>query len=322
MIFATGETEKTFFVLITEDARSEGTESATIALSNPSGATLGAPSIATLEILDDASEPGGNSIDDPAIFVCQQYHDFLNRQPDAGGQGFWTNEITSCGSDQQCIENKRINVSAAFFLSIEFQEEGFLVYRMYKAAYGDTISPNVAIPVPIIRLNEFLPDAARIGRGVQVGIGNWQAQLESNKNDYAREFVSRQRFLKDYPLSLTAAQFVDQLNLTAGSVLSPSERGELIAELNAAADVTQGRASVFRKVAEDSDLRQAETNRAFVLMQYYGYLRRNSDDPNDTDYRGWEFWLNKLNQFNGNFVQAEMVKAFLLSIEFRQRFGQ
>jgi hypothetical protein len=51
------------------------------------------------------------------------------------------------------------------------------------------------------------------------------------------------------------------------------------------------------------------------------YLRRNPDDPQDTDFRGWKFWLDKLDQFNGNFVQAEMVKAFLVSSEYRQRFG-
>jgi hypothetical protein len=77
----------------------------------------------------------------------------------------------------------------------------------------------------------------------------------------------------------------------------------------------------LRQVAEDAELRERETNRAFVLMQYYGYMRRNPDDPQDTDFRGWEYWLTKLNQFNGNFVQAEMVKAFLVSTEYRQRFG-
>ena len=47
-----------------------------------------------------------------------------------------------------------------------------------------------------------------------------------------------------------------------------------------------------------------------------GFLRR------DPDAAGLAFWLNKLNQFHGNFVQAEMVKAFLVSGEYRQRFGQ
>jgi hypothetical protein len=94
-----------------------------------------------------------------------------------------------------------------------------------------------------------------------------------------------------------------------------------VAELSVQTDVMQGRAAVLRKIAEDSDLRQGELNRAFALMQYYGYLRRNPDDPQDTDFRGWEFWLTKLNQFNGNFVTAEMVKSFLVSGEYRHRFA-
>jgi hypothetical protein len=51
-------------------------------------------------------------------------------------------------------------------------------------------------------------------------------------------------------------------------------------------------------------------------MEYFGYLRRDPDQP------GYDFWLSKLNQFGGNYVQAEMVKAFTSSAEYRQRFGQ
>jgi hypothetical protein len=61
--------------------------------------------------------------------------------------------------------------------------------------------------------------------------------------------------------------------------------------------------------------------RAFVLAQFFGYLRRNPNDMPDSDYTGYDFWLGKLNQFNGNFVDAEMVKAFLVSGEYVQRFG-
>lgn len=319
--FAPGETSKTISILTVDDAYAEGTETFTISLSNPIGASLGTPSIATVTITDNEIVTTENPVDQAPFFVRQHYLDFLNREPDAGGLSFWTNEIMSCGSNQACVENKRVNVSAAFFLSIEFQETGYLVYRMFKAAYGDTTSPNVAIPVPIIRLNEFLPDAQRIGEGVRVGIGDWQAQLDANKNAYAREFVVRPRFLTAYPLTMTPAQFVDKLNNNAGNVLSQTERDQLIAALSIPGDVTFARAMVLRKVAEDADLRQQETNRAFVLMQYYGYLRRNPDDPQDTDFRGWAFWLNKLNQFNGNFINAEMVKAFTVSIEYRQRFG-
>ena len=78
---------------------------------------------------------------------------------------------------------------------------------------------------------------------------------------------------------------------------------------------------MLRAVAEDPDLNNAEFNRAFVLMQFFGYLRRNPNDAPDADYTGYDFWLTKLNQFNGNFRNAEMVKAFITSIEYRQRFG-
>jgi hypothetical protein len=77
-----------------------------------------------------------------------------------------------------------------------------------------------------------------------------------------------------------------------------------------------------RAVAENATLQQRETNKAFVLMQYFGYLRRNPDDAPDADFTGYNSWLTKLNQFNGDFVQAEMVRAFITSIEYRQRFGQ
>jgi hypothetical protein len=62
-------------------------------------------------------------------------------------------------------------------------------------------------------------------------------------------------------------------------------------------------------------------------MQYFGYLRRNPDDIGfdgqpDPNFNGYNFWLTKINQHNGNFIQAEMVKAFIVSIEYRRRFGQ
>ena len=62
---------------------------------------------------------------------------------------------------------------------------------------------------------------------------------------------------------------------------------------------------MLRQVAEDPNLQNAEFNRAFLLMQYFGYLRRNPNDPQDNDYTGFEFWLTKLNQFNGDFANGE-----------------
>jgi hypothetical protein len=291
-------------------------------LSSPDGeATIGQQSSATLQILDDTQQ-SSNPIDDSQAFVRQHYHDFLNREPDAAGLQFWTNNIESCGADAQCREVKRIDTSAAFFLSIEFQETGYLIYRAYKIAYGDATSPNVPGTVPVVRLKEFLRDTQQIGSGVQVGIGNWQQQLEDNKNAYSLDFVGRQRFQSAYPATMTADEFVTRLDQNAGGVLSADERAQLIAILGSNPADAARRAQVLRSVAETQALRQRESNRAFVLMQYFGYLRRNPDDAPDSDFRGWKFWLDKLDQFGGNFRSAEMVKAFITSIEYRQRFAQ
>ncbi|HEX3230538.1 MAG TPA: Calx-beta domain-containing protein, partial [Pyrinomonadaceae bacterium] len=322
--FAAGETSKSFAVLINEDSFVEGNETFSITLSNPSGVTVGGPAIATVTITDDASESAANAIDDPQTYVCQHYHDFLNRQPDAAGLQFWTNQITSCGTDQACIEARRINVSASFFLSIEFQDTGYLVERIYKAAYGDAVGNSTfpsshQLPVPVVRLNEFLSDTQEIGLGVIVGQGNWQQQIENNKQAFTAAFVQRTKFTTAFPGSLTAAQFVDTLNANAGNPLSAAERNQLVNDLSTNAKT---RAQVLRAVAEDPDLNSAESNRAFVLMQYFGYLRRNPNDPQDSDHTGYDFWLTKLNQFNGNYINAEMVRAFITSIEYRQRFGQ
>jgi Calx-beta domain-containing protein/uncharacterized protein DUF4214 len=319
--FAAGETSKTISIFITDDALVENAESFNIGLSGPNGARTNTPSILTITINSDDVAGSPNPMDTSAFFVRQHYRDFLNRDPDAAGLAFWTNEIESCGANAACREVKRINVSAAFFLSIEFQETGYLVYRAYKSAFGDGTSVNVAGTVPIIRLTEFLSDYQRIGQGVQVGIGNWDQQLDNNTNAYLLEFVQRSRFLASFPVAMSAQEFVEKLDLRAGGVLSVEEQAQLVAMLGSTPEDPMKRAAVLRKVAEDGDLSRNEFNRAFVLMQFYGYLRRNPNDQPDFNFGGWKFWLDKLNEFGGNFVQAEMVKGFLLSGEYRGRFG-
>ena len=277
----------------------------------------------TLRMQDATIAPSAacpNSIDCHDFFVRQHYLDFLNRAPDAAGQAFWTNEITSCGADPSCIDVKRINVSAAYFLSIEFQKTGYLVYRIYKSAYGDI----PGIPVPI-RLNEFLPDTQKIGQGVIVNQAGWEQLLENNKQAFMAEFVQRSRFATAYPSGMTPAQFVDQLFVNAGVTPSAIDRASAINEFGSSTTTTDiaARARALRRVAENATLAQQEFNRAFVLMQYFGYLRRNPNDPPEPtlDFQGYNFWLNKLSQFNGSFQDAEMVKAFLVSTEYRQRFA-
>ena len=262
-----------------------------------------------------------NLIDNTQFFVAQHYRDFLSREPDAGGLAFWSNEIEQCGANAQCRQLRRVNVSAAFFLSIEFQETGYFVYRLYQSAFGDLAGR----PVPV-RFSQFFADTQQIGRGIVVGVGNWQAELDARKRAFVLDLVTRPEFLARYPSTLSPSQFVDALNQNAGGVLSAEERNRLVQELSASNNAA-GRASVLRQLAEDADLVRNEFNSAFVLMQYFGYLRRNPDDVGfdgqaDPAFNGFHFWRSKLDDFNGNFVDAEMVRAFIESIEYRQRFGQ
>ena len=266
--------------------------------------------------------PVPNQIDSPSLFVRQHYKDFLNREPDAAGLDFWISNITKCATErppgqtlESCVEGQRVNVSAAFFLSIEFQETGYLVYRLYNAALNRNNG--------LLRFDEFQRDAQRVASGVIVGTQGWQQTLESNKVAFISEFVTRPEFVELYPTGLTPEQYVDALYAHARVTPDAAERQQAISEFAGAgtsAD-TFARARVLRKLAEGATLHQRELNRAFVLMQYFGYLRRNPDDPPDSNLDGYNFWLKKLNDFNGNFVQAEMVKAFIVSIEYRGRFG-
>jgi|GEM_PF-260838 len=424
--FAAGETFKTIVVPITDDNYAEGGERFEISLTNAAGAALGSPNVASINILDNESSTNPqNPIDAADFFVHQHYIDFLNREPDPSGYQFWINEITSCGANAQCVEVKRINVSAAFFLSIEFNETGLLAYLTNKAAFGNMGPPNAPVP---LTFNQFMNDAQALQQNYVFGAPGAEAQLEANKQAYFDEFVTRPAFVAKYG-NLSNAAYVDTLLTTAGlgttgelylakltgaqvvpgttspatglvvlrrslsntlnTAVSLSFNGlssaESAAHLHSPADananapafvtlpggqvvnfpvtltVTQSndlgggrmyvdlhtanfpngeiraqlpkslfvrdmiaqaldsgiitRAQALRLVAESELLRKNEFNRAFVALEYFGYLRR------DPDANGYNFWLTKLNQFNGDYIKAEMVKAFISSPEYRQRFG-
>lgn len=133
----------------------------------------------TIEDNDDASS-SANPLDGAQFFVRQHYVDFLNREPDPPGLAFWTGEVNACGADAACADGKRVNVSGAFFLSIELQQTGYLVYRTYGAAFGTS---RVGATVPLT-LAEFMPDVRRLGQNVVVNSDGWEAQLGANKVAY------------------------------------------------------------------------------------------------------------------------------------------
>ncbi|HJQ32271.1 MAG TPA: Ig-like domain-containing protein [Pyrinomonadaceae bacterium] len=240
-----------------------------------------------------------NPLDAPEYFVRQHYVDFLGREPDESGQSFWVGRVTGCGAPT-CAEAAHISVSAAYFLSIEFQETGYLLYKLYRSSYGRA---------PL--LAEFTPDRQELSRGVIVGETGWNNQLDANKGAFLGQWVQRPEFKSRFD-ALSNARFVDTLAANVGVSLTDEDRAALVSSLDGGAT----RASVLRQFVELGPVTRHETNSAFVQMQYFGYLQR------DPDEGGYNYWLGKLESFGGDYQKAEMVKAFLSSIEYRQRFGR
>jgi hypothetical protein len=297
LLFGVGERVKSIDIPLLNDNVREGDETINLDLTNPVGGRLGSITHAVLTILDDEI---ANHIDETAFFVRQHYLDFLGREPDSAGLQFWINNIESC-ANAQCREAKRIDTSAAFFLSIEFQETGYVVQRFYKASFNRPPT-----------FNEYLPDLTVIREGVVIGQPGAQERLELNKRFFAEQWVKRAAFKQAFG-SLNEMQYVDTLLTNAGVTLAEGERTALIVGLLTNRETRGG---VLLKITENEDFKRREFNPAFVRMEYFGYLRR------DPDTEGFNFWLAKLNRFGGDYHRAEMVKAFLSSTEYRARFGQ
>lgn len=301
LLFQPGEKSKTFQVPILDDGQLEGVESINLRLTifaSDSGGLAGTTRTAKIAIMDEPTEAGTNPIDNADFFVRQHYSDFLSRQPDSGGLAFWTNHITTCFNDPACVNDRRIGASAAFFIENEFQQTGFYIYRFYQAALGRR-------PTYV----EFNAD-----RGQVVGGAN----LEAGKQAFATEFVQRQAFLDKYPLSMDGPAFVDALISTASAASGVADlstrRADLLSRYNAGSNQTDSRVRVARALIDDSAFSSALYNPAFVLMQYFGYLRRQPDQ------NGYNFWLDHLNNRNPNNYRA-MVCAFITSHEYQRRFS-
>ncbi|HEY9405049.1 MAG TPA: DUF4214 domain-containing protein [Pyrinomonadaceae bacterium] len=286
--FAAGETTRSFTISITDDAFAEPDETINLTLTNATGASVGAQGNSTLTIRDnDTATAQANPIDTPEFFVRQHYLDFLNREPDTEGFNSWVNLLRNCpAGDTRC---DRIEVSAAFFRSIEFQLKGFFVIRYHLAAFGR---------LPTYR--EFVRDTQRIN-------GATSQDVFANLTAYSNEFVARHDFKEIYD-ALSNAAYVDRILQTAGITLP--NRDQLVNDLNAG---TKTRAQVLREIVESAAFVAKEYNRGFVASQYYGYLRR------DPDTEGFNNWLAYLNA-NPNDYRT-MVNGFVNSNEYRARFG-
>jgi hypothetical protein len=231
-----------------------------------------------------------NPIDEARFFVNQSYLDFLGRTPEPQGLDFWTSQIILCGTDQRCIHDRRVDISAAFFMEEEFQRTGFVVHRFYTAAYGRSPS-----------YDQFLNDHLKL---IDTGYA-------SPTEEFARQFTLRPEFRNVYPDSWPAELFVTRLFKQAGIQQSARDQREMVDSLKSG---RKTRAQVMLQLVNQTDFADKEYNRAFVLMQYFAYLRR------DPDPAGYEYWLSVLNsQQPANY--RGMVCSFLTSEEYQRRFG-
>ena len=238
----------------------------------------------------NAQAPTANPLDDASFFVRQQYVDFLDREPDQGGFDYWNSQIEQCNGDAGCLNERRIGISAAFFMEHEFQQTGSFVYGLYKASYGRR--PTFA---------EFMPDRSNVVGG---------ASLEQSKQAFASSWVNRPAFKQEYPEGMTSEQFVGKLFDNAGLASNLSERQAQIAAMQAG----RTRAEVLSSIIDLPEFREREYNAAFVLVEYFGYLRR------DPDSAGFDFWLNVLNNREPNNYRG-MVCSFITSREYQERFS-
>jgi hypothetical protein len=288
LTFAVGETSKTVNVSIVDDSYAEGTENFTFTLSNPTNSTLGALSQATITITDNDTTTGANPLNGVDFFIRQHYLDFLGREPDAPGFQGWRDTLNNCAPGNTACD--RIEVSSAFFRSEEFQTRGYFIYRFY----------SVLGRIP--RYSGFIPDFAKVMGFISA------TQLEANKAAFVDEFMARQEFQTKYGSLTSPTAYVDALLQTVGLPNHPS-RGTWITALT---NQTMTRGQVLRALVESTEVYNKYFNEAFVVMQYFGYLRR---DP-DILYLQW---IQTLSQNNGDY--RTMVSGFLNSIEYRRRFG-
>ncbi|MGA9995206.1 MAG: DUF4214 domain-containing protein [Pyrinomonadaceae bacterium] len=243
------------------------------------------------------SIPVGNPVDTEMFFVRQNYIDFLGREPDVDGLNYWTGQIEQCGGDARCINSRRIDVSAAFFKESEFQDSGSYIYRLYRGALGRQLD-----------YAEFSNDR----KGVVGG-----ANLEQSKVAFADAFVQRAEFIEKYKSAQTAESFVsnliDTMRESAGVDLS-GQYNTLLSRYQAGSSINQSRSLVVREAIDAASFKDAVYNHSFVLMEYYGYLKR------DPDQAGLDFWINVLNNREPNNYRG-MVCSFLTSAEYQKRFS-
>ncbi len=306
LTFNAGDATKDALVPIIDDTHVERGEYFRVSLTNASAnATIARPAATVVNIQDNDTAALPNPIFNTPFFIRQHYLDFLSREPEAGEP--WSNVLNNCSDVNNNPNCDRILVSQSFFGSPEFRLKGFYVFTFYRVAFG-------RLPT----YDEIIPDMLSI-------TGATSAEVYAKRAAFARNFVQRPEFMNLYAAGLTNSEYVAALfgryNLTSIRTTDPQQpdtgaqvtltQADLINQLDAG---TLTRAQVLRAVVQSRVVSDSEFNRAFVAMQYYGYLRRTPEQS------GYQAWLAYLNAHPSDY--RTMVNGFVNSIEYRARFGR
>ncbi|HEX3248243.1 MAG TPA: matrixin family metalloprotease [Pyrinomonadaceae bacterium] len=268
----------------------------TLRLQSNSGETAYVPGAITID--PGVASTGSNPFDDFRFFITQQYTDLTGHEPDQPTLERLTAQLNSCGPRNDCLRNRRVDISTNLLVDSELPNTGVFLYGLYAAGLG-------RMP----RYNEFETDHALIA--------NQKTEVEATRLALANAFVDRAEFKRKYPAGMKPAEFVDSiLTVVAQSagVDLGSERSLLISLLD---DGANGRAILLARIASDQRVVDANYNQALVLSQYFSQLRRN---PDEASYGAWVNTL-KSKPLRDPDAARLLICNFLHSAEYQNRFG-
>ncbi len=271
----------------------------TLRLQSNSGETAYLPGALTIDPGVYSTFP--NPVDDFRFFISRHYADLIGREADQGTIDKLVAQFSQCGSRSDCLRSRKVDVSTSLLVQNELPTTGVFLYGLYSAGLGRRP-----------RFAEFESDrSAIVNRG---------DELESSRMALALAFVRRPEFERRYAANIKASEFVDSIissiNQTSGVDLA-AERGALIELFNSSDRSSAARAAVLARVVSHKSIIDSQYNQAFVLSQYFTYLRR------DPDESGYTFWVNVLKSkpLRDPDAARSMVCAFLNSDEYQARFG-
>lgn len=177
---------------------------------------------------------------------------------------------------------------------------GQRLYRVHLASSG-------AMP----RYKEFMSDLEKIGRGVLTGSDDEQQQFANNFHQFLEDWVARESIVKSFG-HLDDASYVNRLLENAGISMDAAGREALVSGLSSARET---RVTVLLKIVDDPRFIEKEQDRSLVALHYFGYLRRNPDDPPDGDLRGFNFWLREMERYHD---VGRLKAAFKATGEYQQ----